>query len=463
MNTTPAQSARQPSSIPRAKELPWVGGALAMARNSPEYLVRLARTYGPVVQFSIFNTPVYLISDAELAHSILVEQVDQFPKADRDVEILEKVLGTGLLINNGASHRQRRRLMQPAFHTKRIHAYAQIMVDYAQTRFDQWQAGQRVDMSEEMMKLTMFIVTKALFGTDPADMHDLVDEIEHAVRDLQESAQFDFTLGAAFPGWMPTPAKRKSQAARAIMDRLVNRIIHEYRDLPATELAARADLLAMLLLAQDDAGNQLDDAALRDEVITLFLAGHETTSNTLTWATYLLAQPAQASVLARLQQEVDAALAQGSLGLDTLPHLPYTLMVLKETMRFYPAAWTLNGRQATQDTQLGNYHIAQGSYILIAPYVLHRLAHYFPDPDRFDPSRFAPETEKELPRHAYIPFGAGPRICIGNSFAMLEAQLLLAAMVHRFRFEVPPGHVVEPLAEITLTPRGGLPLILHSR
>lgn len=448
-------------SIPMAKELPWIGGGFEMAGFTPDYLLRLARTYGPIVRITAFGTPIIFVAHPDLVHEILVEKVDQFPKAPRDVRILEKVLGTGLLISNGPTHRRRRRLMQPAFHMKRIQSYAEIMVDYTSAMLDRWQDGQEMDLSDEMMQLTLFIVAKSLFGSDAATLNDLVAEIETAVTDMQEAVKFDYSYSDIIPGWVPTASKRKGKSARAILDRVVERLIEEHRGRSHAEISTRTDLLSMLLLSEDEEGNRLDDAAMRDEVITLILAGHETTSNALTWTVSLLAQHPQ--ITAQLHAELDAVLADEPLALETLPKLPYTLMVIKEALRLFPPAWALNGRQASADTQVGDYVIPKDTIVLLSPYVHHRLEEYFPEPDRFDPTRFEPQREKALPKHAYMPFGAGPRICIGNSFAMLEAQLILAAMVHRFDFALTSAQPVVPLAQITLMPRHGLPVRVTAR
>jgi cytochrome P450 len=432
-----------------------------MVRDAPNFLLGLAKTFGPIVSFNIFNLPIVLVTRPDLIHEVLVSQVDQFPKAQREVEILQPVLGLGLLSNNGRSHRMRRRLIQPAFHIKRIHGYAEIMRNYAVERVESWPTEGVIDLSEEMMQLTLFIVTKSLFDADPATMMDLTQEVDVAVRQLQESTIFDLNFGAIIPRWAPTPAKHKAQTARRTLEQVVDRFINQHRSEGSGRIAERPSLLAMLLLAQDEDGNRLDDEAICDEVITLFLAGHETTSNALTWAIYLLTQHPE--IQTQLQQEIDTVLARQPLGLDALPQLSLTLKVIKEAMRLYPPAWAINGRQALSDTRVGEYVIPKDSITMISPYVQHRLCAHFPDPERFDPSRFTPEFEQSLPKHVYMPFGAGPRICIGNSFAMLEAQLILAALIQSFHFAPVPGQRVDPHAQITLAPKDNLHVQIRKR
>jgi cytochrome P450 len=457
--------------IPRAKELFWVGSTFHMLRDMPEFLLGLTQRYGPVVQFSTFGQPLILVAEPALVHEILVQKVERFPKSDRDVRILSKTLGTGLLISNGEVHRQRRTLVQPAFHVRRIQAYADCMLNYTDRMLATWHDGEQRNIADEMKQLTMFIVAKTLFDADAESMGNVVEEVEIAMQHLQKSANFEYKVGDFIPGWMPFLNKYKAKPARQGMNRVVDRIISQRRNIQHDSGAGlgvdphpkndRGDLLSMLLLARDEEGRGLDDLALRDEIITLFLAGHETTANALTWTLYLLSQHPE--IEAHLHEEVDALPAGEPLDLDALRKLPYTLMVIKEAMRLYPPAWALTGRQATDDTKVGDYLIPKGAILLLSPYVLHHSAQYFPEPKRFDPMRFTPEREKTIPKYAYLPFGAGARICIGNHFAMMEAHLLLAAMTRSFRFALQPGYQPVPMAELTLTPRDGMPMRVMAR
>jgi cytochrome P450 len=262
--------------------------------------------------------------------------------------------------------------------------------------------------------------------------------------------------------WIPTPNNRRIRRATAVLDDVVLGIIAQRR---ASAVGGRVedtgDLLSMLLLAENEDGRAMDDRQIRDEAVTLFAAGHETTSNALSWTWYFLAQ--NPDVEARLHAEVDAVLDGRPPTVDDLKNLPYTEMILKESLRLRPPAWGLAGRTVLEETEIGGYTIPAGSTIFISPYQLHRLPEYFPDPERFDPERFTPENEKKLPRYAYLPFGAGPRVCIGNSFAMMEAHLILATVAQHVRLELVPGQEVEMAPLITLTPANGLKMLAIAR
>jgi len=249
-------------------------------------------------------------------------------------------------------------------------------------------------------------------------------------------------------GW-PTPANLRNRKAIARLDALVYRMIAERR---ASECDT-GDLLSMLLLAQDEDGHGMSDKQVRDEVMTLFLAGHETTAVGLTWAWYLLTQ--HPAIYARLRDEAGRALAGRTPTFDDLAHMPYTLQVLKEAIRLYPPAFVI-GRYAIRDVEIGDRRLPKGTWIIISPYAIQRRPDYFPEPDRFDPDRWTPEAEKQLPRYAYMPFGGGPRICIGNHFAMMEGQIILATLAQRASFELVPGQQITVQPLVTLRPRGGI-------
>jgi cytochrome P450 len=453
--------------IPGPEETPFLGSIRPFQANPPQFLTKLAREYGPIARFNLFNLSMYLVTDPDYIRDILVTNHKQFPKSDVGLKVMRRFLGIGLLTSEGAYHRQQRKLAQPAFHMRRIAGYADIMTDYTQRHLATWQDGEVRDVSEEMMALTMYIVCKTLFDADMDDMQGAADSVGKAIHILQQITNDEFKLPLLLPTWLPTPNNRRRKEQRSVLYGTLDRIIDERQGsgpVGNQRLHDTGDLLSMLLLAQDEAGKPLSKQQLRDEVVTLFAAGHETTANTLTWAWYLLSQ--YPAVEARLHEEVDRVLGMGTDGrlptLDDLPRLPYTEMVVKETLRLYPPAWGLASRQAAGDTEIGGYSLPKDSLIFISPYVVHRLPHYYPDPERFDPERFTPEREKELPRYAYIPFGAGPHVCIGNGFAMMEAQLLLATIAQRYRLTLRQGTVgTEPL--ITLGVKDGLRMMLAER
>jgi cytochrome P450 len=392
----------------------------------------------------------------------LVTKADSFPKAERDITILSKFLGNGLLTSEGDFHKKQRKLAQPVFHRQRIQSYAETMVAYTNQVVGNWRDGESHQICDEMMSLTMFIVAKTLFDADMDDMAGEVETIGQAIEDLQAISNAEYRTFIILPEWVPTRNNRLRKKGRAVMYGIIDRLIAERRATAVNgRIADTGDLLSMLLLAQDEDGRTMSDNQVRDELVTLFAAGHETTSNALAWSWYLLSQ--HPDVEARLHQEVDEVLNGRLPTLQDLPQLPYTEMVLKEAMRLYPPAWTLNTRQAVEDTAVGDYLIPKDRLIFVSPYVMHRRPEFFPDPERFDPERFTPENEKELPRYAYVPFGAGPRVCIGNSFAMMEAHLILATIAQRFRLALDPNQEIELNPLITLSPKYGLKMRVIKR
>jgi cytochrome P450 len=446
--------------IPGPDEPFFIGSLRPFQADPPQFLAALAREYGPIARFSLFSRTLYLISDPDLVREILVANHKRFPKSDVGLKVMRRFLGIGLLTSEGEYHRRQRKLAQPAFHMQRIAGYADIMTDYAQRHLATWQDGDVRDISREMMALTMYIVSKTLFDADMDDMQGAARSVGEAIHILQQVTNDEFKLPFLLPAWVPTRNNRRRKAQRAVLHNTLERIIDERRSAENGRVQDTGDLLSMLLLARDDAGQPLSKEQLQAEVVTLFAAGHETTANTLTWTWYLLSQ--HPAVAAQLHAEVDHRLAGRLPTLADLPHLPYTEMVIKEALRLYPPAWSLATRQATADTEINGYLIPQDGLVFISPYALHRLPQYYPDPERFEPERFNPEREKELPRYAYIPFGAGPHVCIGNSFAMMEAQLLLATIAQRFRLALLQETVqTEPL--ITLGVKDGLRMMVTER
>ena len=429
-----------------------LGNLRDFSHDPPAYLVYLAEEYGPISRLRVGPFWAYVIAHPDYVREVLISQAANFPKARLSQLILGKFLGQGLLLSNGDLHRQQRALIQPAFHARRIEAYGQTMVEYTEKMLADWRPGQVLDIDHEMMRLTMFIVAKTLFD---ADVSETAERAGAAIQELQEAANLEYKRSFAMPMWLPTPNNRRIRRATAMVDEVVEGIITERRAAAKDgQLEDTGDLLSMLLLARTEDGRPMDDRQIRDEAVTLFAAGHDTTANALTWTWYYLAQ--HPGVEACLFTELQAVLNGRAPTVADLRDLPYTEMVIKESMRLRPPAWILNGRTALEDIRIGGYTIPAGSTVFVSPFQLHRLPEYFPDPERFDPERFAPESEKKLPRYAYLPFGAGPRICIGNSFAIMEARLILAAVAQRFCLDMVPGQTVEMSPLITLSPAGGL-------
>lgn len=432
---------------------PVIGSLLPFRRDPLSFLLETARSYGDITHFKLGKYSIYLVNHPDYIRQVLVTDVDKFEKSMPYKRLLSRFLGNGLLISDGEFWRRQRRLVGPAFHVKRIESYAQVMVDYTQDMLAGWQAGQTRDLAEDMMRLTLFIVAKTLFDADVAqEARGIGDALEVLLYAVIERSQVLIEL----PQWMPTPLRLRENAALRILDAVTMRIIEDRR----RSGQDTGDLLSMLLLAQDEEGGGMTDTQVRDEALTLFLAGHETTANALTWTWYLLSQHPE--IEARLHHELDTVLQGRPPALDDLKNLPCTEMVIKEAMRLYPPAWGF-GRQTLEPVMVGAYTIPPVRGVMIIPYVTHRDPRFFPQPERFDPERFSAENEPHIPKMAYIPFGGGQRICIGSSFAMMEARLILSSVAQRYRPVLAPGHVVEPEPLVTLRPRHGMRMLLQER
>lgn len=448
--------------IPGPNEAPFIGSAYPFAQEGPEFLVRMASTYGKIARFHAFHHPIHLVSDPDLIREVLVTKAKHFRKSDRDLKILSKFVGLGLLTTNDEQHKRQRRLAQPAFHARRIESYAETMVAYAQRLTGKWNGGQVIDVSEQMMELTMLIVCKTLFDVNWEHMDHEATRIGDAIAELQEVVDSDYNLPFVPPLWLPTRNNRRTKAARSVINETINRIVAERRANSLNgEIQDTGDLLSMLLMAHHDEGAAMSEDEIRDQLLTLFIAGHETTSNALTWTWYLLSRHPE--VEAKMHLEIDAVLGGHPPTLADLPNLPYTEMVLKESMRLFPPAWVLTARQANEEISIGEYRIPKDGLVMISPYVLHRLPQYFPEPEQFDPERFTPAREAKLPKYVYMPFGGGPRICIGNSFAMMEAHLILATIAQNFRFELDPAQKIELRAQVTLSSAHGMKMLVLER
>jgi cytochrome P450 len=410
-----------------------------------------------MVRIPVGPKAVVLVTGPAQVEEILVTQSRRFPK--EDIEELRHTIdymlfGTGLLTSNGDFWLRQRRLAQPAFHRQRIDAYGEAMVAHTERMLTRWRPGQSLDIHDAMMELTLGIVAETLFGaaTD-AD----AATIGAALGVVMEISADTLAQPFPIPTWLPTPGNLRFRRAVRRLETILNRIVSERR----ASGEDRGDLLSMLLHARDEEGRGMSDKQLRDEAITMFLAGHETTALALSWAFYLLGQHPE--VEQNLAAELAAVLGDRAPTLDDMPKLRYTGLVLKEVMRLYPPAWTLSMRLATSDTVIGGYKLATGNLVMLSPWVTQRDARFFPEPLRFHPERWADGLEQQLPRFAYFPFGGGQRLCIGQSFAMMEATLILAAIVGRYRVELEPGWQATPQASITLRPREGVRVTLRTR
>ena len=427
----------------------WSFGPL---NNNPlEYFTGIAREYGDIAGLRILNFKTIFINHPDLIEEVLVTNARLYSKG-RVLRANRHVFGEGLLTSEGEFWLRQRRLSQPAFHRARIASYAATMVEYAQRMMDGWRSGEERDVHREMLRLTLQIVGKTLFDTD----------VERDAQEVGKSLELLLEIGANFrrtifvPHWLPTPANLRVKREVAQIEKILYRIISERR---ASGRDA-GDLLSMLLAAQDEDGSRMTDKQLRDETITLFLAGHETTASTLSWTWWLLAQNPAAE--AKLHQELDAVLGERAPTLDDLSKLVYAGHVITESLRLYPAAWGL-ARLAVQDHEIAGYPVTKGMGVTMAQWVVHRDKRWYDAPEEFRPERWENDLLKRLPRFAYFPFGGGPRQCIGNTFALMEATLILATIARKFRLRLVPNHPVVPLASIALRPRHGVRVKLESR
>ncbi|MCA1566688.1 MAG: cytochrome P450 [Acidobacteria bacterium] len=428
---------------------------LAFRRDPLKFLTRIAREHGDIVRFRMGPQHVFLLSHPDLIRDALVTRGEHFHKG-RALQRSKRLLGEGLLTSEGEYHRRQRRLAQPAFHRKRVESYGEVMVEYAARNSARWRDGEALDIAHEMMRLTLSIVGKTLFDSD---VESEADEIGGALTEMMELFQMLLLPYSEYLERLPLPANRRFARSRAKLDAVIYGIINERR----ASGADRGDLLSMLLLAQDeeDATGGMSDEQLRDEALTIFLAGHETTANALAWTWYLLAQNPEAE--AKLHAELDAVLEGGRLPrVEDLPRLRYAEMVLAESMRLYPPAWVV-GRLAVKDYAVGDCVVEPGTLVLISQYVMHRDPRFFPAPARFDPERWTAEAKEARPQYSYFPFGGGARRCIGEGFAWMEGTLLVAAIARRWRMRLVPGHPVVPLPRMTLRPKHGIRMTMEDR
>jgi cytochrome P450 len=437
---------------------PLLGNLRDMARDSLGFLMKSALTYGDVVRFRFLSEEMILINHPDHIKHVLQDNNHNYDKDTFDYRLLKIAVGNGLLTSDGDTWLRQRRLIQPAFHRQRLVALGTLMTDSTQALLDQWQAesdrGQPVDIAHEMMRLTLRIVGRALFSID---ISSEADEFGQAFTVVNKYLTDRFYNLLPLPLSFPTPNNRRAQTALHTLNRVVQEIIDERR----AGGDGKDDLLSMLLQARDaETGQGMNDRQVRDEVMTILLAGHETTANALSWTWYLLSK--HPTVAHRHLAELDRVLGGRPPTVEDLTDLPYNRMVIEEAMRLYPPAWAIS-RKAIADDQIEGYTIPANSIVFMSAYTMHRHPAFWENPEGFDPERFTPERSAERPQFAYFPFGGGPRLCIGSNFAMQEAQLLLATIARQYRLELVPGHNVVPEPLITLRPRGGLPMWIRPR
>lgn len=422
-----------------------------MRKDFLGFLTTTARTYGDAAGFHLGRQGLVLLNHPDLVRDVLVTNQKSFAKG-RALEQARQVLGNGLLTSEGEFHLRQRRLAQPAFHRDRIAAYGASFVEYASRCSARWRDGQQLDMHAEMMRLTLAVVGKTLFD---ADVEGEAEQVGQALEDTLGA--FELTM-LPFGTWLqklPIPSTLRLKRARATLDAMIYRMIAERRG-----GEDRGDLLSMLMRATDTEGDGkgMSDEQLRDEALTIFLAGHETTANALAWTWLVLAQ--HPDLAAAMRAEVDALGRAPSF--DDLPRLTYTRRVVSESMRLYPPAYAI-GRRALVPYTFGEYEVPARTVVLVSPYLQHHDARWFPDPERFDPNRWLPEAVQARPKFSYFPFGAGTRICIGEQFAWSEAILMLATLAREWEPRLVTGHPIALQPRITLRPKYGVQMTLHRR
>jgi len=419
-----------------------------------DFHLTLGREFGDVAYYRVGRYRVYQLNHPDLARQILVEQPEKFQKAQFVKRAFRPFAGNGLLTSDGALWRQQRKLMQPAFHHKQLAAYAEVMVGQALRTVDSWRDGEVREIGAEMTKLTLGIVVKALFGAEVPRGGEGIGRLMATVLDASNQR---INSAVQVPDWVPTPRNRRERRSLAELDLILQDMIRARR----ASSSEGGDLLSALLSAVDaDDGTRMSDRQLRDEMMTLFLAGHETTANALAWTWYLLAQHPE--VEARLREETERVLKGRAPTVADLPSLPYGDMVVREAMRLYPPAPGF-AREPIEDVLIGGYVIPRGSLIIVSTYALHRDPRFFQAPESFDPERFAPGWEERIPRYAYLPFGGGPRVCIGSGFAMMEARLVLGTVVQRYRLRLEPNQEVVPAQMVTIRPKHGIRMRVSRR
>ena len=425
---------------------------LAFYRDMLGFLCRLRQEYGDVVAFRLGPERTVLLSHPEHIHEVLVRQHRAFLKGRRG-NVSTQFLGQGLLNSEGALHQHQRHLMQPAFHRQRLEQYATVMTTYAARLCQSWQDGDTLDIAPAMMRVSLAIAAKTLFD---ADVEAEATDIGRAITTLLRLApRFNFP----FAPWLrklPLPGLITLRRAQDYLDTVIYRLIDERR----AKGSDTGDVLSMLILAQADDGSPMSPRQVHDEALTLMLAGHETTALALSWTWYLLAQ--HPDVDAAMQAELQTVLGGRLPTAEDLPQLQYTRMVFTEALRLYPPAWLMT-RRAREEVVIGDYRFPPGTFFLLSPYLTHRDPRFFPDPEAFVPTRWVAPPEAGPARHAYLPFGGGPRQCLGEGFAWMEGLLVLATVAQTWRMRLVPGPPVEPRALVTLRPKHGIHVQLARR
>ena len=441
------------TSLPPGPQGTFLAGNLGQFGNRRlNFLLDVARDYGPIASFRFGPRRIFLISDSDLIEQVLVTDAKHYIK-HFGARAYKPVLGNGLVTSEGETWLRQRRLSQPAFLKQRVQSYAPLMAELTNRMLDKWKPGSDVDIHIEFSTLTSAIALKTLFDLDDAGDRQRFTETLRLAFNLM-SARFRSLV--KLPFWLPTPSNRKLHLAVKELHAVVDGFIAAGR----ARTEPGDDLLSRLVSARDEDGTRMSDQQLRDEMMTLYLAGHETTALTLSWSWYLISQHPQ--VETKLLAEWNRVLKGRTPTPEDLLELPYTEAVITEAMRIYPPVYLI-GREATQDLELGGYRVKKGYTIFMSQWVNHRAPRYFPDPETFRPERWEDGLAKRIPKYAYFPFGGGQRVCIGNTFALMEAAIILAAVGQKYRFTLSPIAQIDVNPQITLLPAHGIPTTLATR
>lgn len=457
-STVAMRSGTRPRMAPGPRSEGPLGHLRALRADPLGLLTRSAAEYGDVVALRFFNRRMHLLRHPEHVKYVLQDNPKNFTKQTIGYDRLREILGNGLVTSEGSFWLRQRRIMQPAFHRERVAAFGGTMVRLTEAMLNSWdeksRRGEPLDVAAEMHALTLRIVCQTLLS---AEVSSQTETVGHSLDELLSQVMNRTTGLLALPRWLPTPKNWRLKKARGALDQIIRGVISARLNGGRSE----GDLLDLLIAARDEeTGERMTDQQLRDEVMTIFLAGHETTANALSWTLLLLSE--HPTVARTFRSELAQVLGQRTPTVEDLPRLLYTGQVIQEAMRLYPPVW-LFVRQVSNDDEIGGYHIPRQSYVMLSPYLTHRDPEFWQNPEGFDPERFSADRLRLLPRFAYFPFGGGPRICIGNSFAQMEAQLVLASIAQRFELERLPGSRIELYPSVTLRARSGIPMTVRKR
>jgi cytochrome P450 len=423
---------------------------LRSLREPLAFLQEMARDYGDIAHVHVGPYHTYLINHPSLIREVLVTKGKSFVKWEAQKRVFRKIDGDGLINSEGDFWLRQRRLIQKAFHHRRLGRYAEMTVGLTRRRLDRWTAGAAINLDREMSELALEIAGETLFGVDLRDHAAWLGELAEILRETFIS---EFLAPVPLPDWLPLPSKRRMRRAIRELDAFITGIIRDRR----ASGEDKGDLLSMLLLAVDEQGDGtgMTDRQARDEAVTLFNGGHDSTSAALAWTCYFIAR--DPGVQERLRNEVEAVLGRRVATFEDLPRLTFADTVVKESLRICPPTSALFTRQAVAEVEIGGYRLAPKSLVAISPYVTQRDPRWFPQPERFDPDRFGAGRVEDIPEYAYFPFGAGPHVCVGNTFAMMEITLIVATVVQRFHLELSPGQEnLAPELKVSLRPKGGV-------